>query len=374
MDQRNIRVAVVGVGHLGTLHVQKLLTLPGVVVVGAVDPNDAQRARATQLFGIPAFASLPELLQYAEHVAHPAEHGDHVTGAARSTQWLDAVIIAAPTVCHAALVTHALEHDLHVLVEKPIATTTAQGQLLCDLAAKRQKWLQVGHTERFNPAVRAAMQLLTGSRGHDTPVSYTHDRTHTDTPMQDRERERPRYIVAERLGPFPGGRGSDVDVVLDRMIHDLDIVAALVPAPLVEVRAIGVPILTDEADMASARLQFADGTVAQLSAGRASLESSRKLRLFTTERYISIDCIARTVHAVRRLPPTNDQPWPQIMGEPVHVPDEDALAQQDAHFIQCIRTGTPPWVDGHAGLRALALAEAVIAAMRESEIKRDRSI
>lgn len=305
------RIVVVGFGHLGNYHAQKLAADADAQLVGIVDASSDKRAKAEATFGVAVADSLAPLVGRA-----------------------DAVIIATPTTAHHPIAMQALEAGLHVLVEKPIATTIAQGREMAALARAKERVLQVGHSERFNPAVAAALAFV----------------------------DKPGYIVAERLGVF-SGRSTDVDVILDLMIHDLDIVAALVPAELTEVRAVGVPIITSEVDMCAARLQFADGTVAQISAGRASLEPVRKIRLFTRERYVSIDCATREVKSVRRLPPTEGSSWPQIMGEPVEVPPGDALAAQDHEFVECVLTGKKPRVDAAAALRALSFAEAVKAAM-----------
>ena len=301
-----VRVVVVGAGHLGTFHLQKVTGDRRASLAGVVDIDADARARVAAEHGVPAVASLSQI------------------------DAADAAIIAAPTVAHHELAGAAMARGWHVLVEKPLAASAAEAHALAERARELGRVLQVGHTERFNPAVSAALAVA----------------------------DRPRYIVSERLGPFTG-RSTDIDVILDLMIHDLDIVASLVPSPLAEVRAVGVPILTHDVDMASARLQFGDGTVAQLSAGRASMEPARKIRLFTLERYVSIDCAAREVKSVRRLPPAEGSNWPQIAGEPVEVPEGDALALQDGDFFACIQEGRPPRVDGHAGARALKLAEAV---------------
>ncbi len=303
---KRVRVAVVGAGHLGNYHLGKLKGCAEADLVGLVDIDADKRAQMCQKHGVQGFATLAEL---------PA---------------VDAVLLATPTTTHVELGLEALERGWHLFVEKPIAATAAGGEKLVARARELSRILQVGHTERWNPAVAAALAIA----------------------------DRPGYIVTERLGPFTG-RSTDVDVVLDIMIHDLDIVAALVKSPLSEARAIGVPVLTPAIDMAAARLQFADGTVAQLSAGRASLEPVRKIRLFTRERYLSIDCQAREVKSVRRLPPEAGSSWPQIAGEPVEVPAGDPLEMQDRDFVRCVGSGDAPRVDGVAGLRALVLAEAV---------------
>lgn len=305
------RVVVVGAGHLGTYHLQKIAADDAAELCGIVDVDAERRAKAEKAAGVPALALIKSF-------------------AGKAT----AAIIATPTRTHLEVAAQAIEMGMDVLVEKPIAASVSEGERILDLAERHGRLVQVGHTERFNPAVAAGLAIT----------------------------DRPRYIVAERLGPF-SGRSIDVDVILDLMIHDLDIVASLVPSPLAEVRAVGVPVLTQEVDMASARLAFADGTVAQLSAGRASLEPSRKLRLFTVQRYVSIDCGAHEVKSVRRLPPEPGSTWPQIVGEPIEVQQDDALAAQDHHFVTCVAQRRTPRVDGRAGLRALKLAQAVSSAM-----------
>jgi len=306
-----VKVVVVGAGHLGNYHLQKMAADPAAELVGFVETGAERRAEMQARYHVRAE---PDLRAFANQA--------------------DAAVIATPTSSHMQSATLALELGLDVLIEKPIAVTLDEADRLIGLAKARGKLVQVGHTERFNPAIAAAMGVA----------------------------DRPGYIVAERLGRF-SGRSTDVDVILDLMIHDLDIVGALVHSPLAEVRAIGVPVLTSEVDMATARLAFTDGTVAQLTAGRASLEPVRKIRLFTRERYLSIDCATREVKSVRRLPPEPGSAWPQIMGEPVDVPEGDALALQDADFIACVRERRTPRVDGMAGRKALELAEAVKAAM-----------
>ena len=262
------RIVVVGAGHLGTYHAQKLAADPQAQLVGIVDVDPQRAAALGHVHGVPASASLGTFSRDA-----------------------DAAVIATPTLTHGEVSAHALELGWHILVEKPLAHDTHAAEKIVALARARQRILQVGHTERFNPAIAAALAIT----------------------------DRPRYITAERLGRF-SGRSTDVDVVLDLMIHDLDIVAHLVKSPIHEIRAVGIPVLTDAVDMASARLAFANGTVAQLSAGRALLEPSRKLRLFTVERYVSIDCAKGEVKSVRRHPAQKPGDWPEIVGEPVNVP------------------------------------------------------
>jgi predicted dehydrogenase len=309
-----VRVVLLGAGHLGSYHLQKILADDMAELVAVVEP-DAGRAHAAR-----------------QKLAACAPHCPVVADVQQVQSAADAAIIATPTTSHLALSALCFARGWHVLVEKPMAPTAAEGARMIAMAAHHQRLLQVGHLERFNPAVQAALQ-----------VAGT-----------------PRYVVAERLSPF-SGRATDVDVVLDLMIHDLDLLAAFVSAPLTEVRAVGVPVLTDSVDMATARLMFANGTVAQLSAGRTSLRSSRKLRLFSASGYISVDCMARTAQAVHKK--NTPGGTTEISGEQLVVANTDALASQDHAFFSAILNGTTPIVDGAAGLYALQLAEAVIAAM-----------
>ncbi|MBN1962337.1 MAG: Gfo/Idh/MocA family oxidoreductase [Deltaproteobacteria bacterium] len=306
-----IKVVVVGAGHLGGFHLQKIAADDNAILVAIVEPKLDKHHDLRQKYNVPIVESL-----------------NSFSGTA------NAAIIASPTSTHLELGLAAFARGWHVLLEKPLAVTPADGEKLVTAAQQQGCLLQVGHIERYNPAVSAALSVA----------------------------DQPGYIVTERLSPF-SGRSTDVDVILDLMIHDLDIVGALVAAPLVEARAIGVPVLSHKVDMAAARLAFADGTVAQLSAGRASLEPSRKIRLFTKERYLSIDCQNREVKSVRRLPPNPDSDWAQIEGEPINIQPGDPLALQDHDFLESIINKRQPRVDGVAGLKALKLAAAVKEAM-----------
>lgn len=305
-------IALIGLGHSGAYHLSKLQRLEreGLArLVGVVDIAQDVREQAARDLGVPSAARLADLPE------RPA-----------------AVVLATPSHTHADLGCEALALGCHVLVEKPMASSVAEAQRLADAAHQAGRILQVGHSERFNPALRAALAVA----------------------------DRPRYIEAERLGPFTGRSVQD-DVIFDLMIHDLDLVGHLVSAPLVEVRALGVPVLTQHVDMANARLTFGDGSVAQLSAGRASLEPCRKVRLFTMERYLSVDCLGGHVKSVRRLPPPPGQSWPEIAGEPVRVVEADALYEQARAFVQAVASGTPSPVaaDAGAGLRAVQWAEQI---------------
>ena len=308
-----MRVAVVGFGHLGTYHAQKVAKHPGAELIGIVDPSPERQAAAkTAGFNV-------------------------------LTDWqaipLDALIIAAPTLEHASLAKAALNHGLHVLVEKPMTNTAAEGQEIIELASQKNLVLQVGHVERFNPAFQAVKDKLHAVK----------------------------YITGERLSPF-SGRSTDIDVIADLMIHDLDIIASLIDSEVAEVRAVGMPIITHEVDMASVRIEYQNGTVAELSAGRASLEPSRKIRFITTERYVSIDYGSKEIKVVKR---NINQEQVSISMEPANAEAYDQLEAQFDAFYQSVMHDAPVAVDGRAGLRALQLAESIQGAISAHQERLD---
>lgn len=315
------RMVLVGCGHLGRFHLQKLLAMrEDVVVVAVVEPDvahaGAAQALVTAAYGAPC-PVVPEVQAFVGEA--------------------DAAIIAAPTVWHHQLTFACLTRNWHVLVEKPMATNLLQARAMWAEARARQLVLQVGHLERFNPAIEVAL-------AHGGEV---------------------RYLTAERLAPFTG-RATDVDVVLDLMIHDLDLLAAFGGGRITEVRALGMPVLTGSTDMATARIETSTGLVAQLAAGRTSMRPSRKLRLFSTSGYTSIDCAHKTVMQVRRA---QDAVGQDITAEALVVPVQDALEAQDRAFVHSITTGAAVRVDGGAGLAALEAAEAVKATMAQHALQ-----
>ncbi len=341
-DPKPLRIAVSGCGRLGSYHVEKIHQLQQeagampVVLCGAVDPSAERRNEVAARYGVRVAEDLHSFLEGLGPEEAP-----------------EALVVASPTDTHQKVGLQALGHagGMHLLIEKPLAATPQEAEELVAVAKARGRVLQVGHSERFNPAIEAALKIA----------------------------DAPRYIVIERLAPF-SGRSTDIDVIYDLMIHDLDLVGALLQLgpnaphedPLVEVRAIGVPIVTMNMDMTAARLAFSSGAVAQLSASRASLVPSRKIRLFTNERYISIDATLQTVKSVRRVLPTaapegDVEQWPELSGEEIEVEtrEDDALMAQLRDFVAVIsaqQSGTPharPRVDGVAGLRALRWADAV---------------
>lgn len=305
-----LRAAVIGVGHLGKHHARILGGLPGVQLVAAVDTM-RERAEA-------AVASIPGARA--------------VTDAAEIIGEVDAVVVAVPTIGHLAVARPFLERGVHVLIEKPIATSVAEADELVALAAARGATLAVGHSERFNPAMLAARPLLTA----------------------------PRFIEVHRLSGFPE-RSLDIDVVFDVMIHDLDIVLAVDGTEVVSVEAVGINVLTPKVDIANARLKFASGCVANITASRISRDQVRKVRFFQTASYLSIDYAAREVEAWRVTPQPEGRP--RIDGGPVSVTPGDALTAELTDFCTAIRERRPATVSGEAGRSALALATRVRDAM-----------
>jgi predicted dehydrogenase len=300
-----LRAAVVGVGYLGRFHAQKYRDHAGVTLVGVVDANPDRGSEVASEVGCPAFSDYRELFGR-----------------------VDLVSIAVPTQYHHAVARECLEHGIHVLLEKPITQTVAEADELIRIAADRKLVLQVGHLERFNPAVMALQGVLVN----------------------------PLFIESHRLAPFKP-RGTDVNVVLDLMIHDIDILLSLVGHPITMINSVGVPVLSGEVDIANARLQFANGCVANVTASRASRETMRKIRIFQKDSYISIDYQNRAIAIFRRQPGANQIPGlPDIVMEERRFEQSDALRDEIDAFIAAVRDGTPPVVSGEDGKRALEVA------------------
>ncbi len=297
-------VGVIGVGALGQHHARLYATLPDVHLVGVCDVRADVGQAVADRYGVEYFADWHQL---ATRVS--------------------AVSLAVPTREHCALATALLSQGKHVLVEKPIAVTLEEADRMITAAEQAGVWLQVGHLERFNPALQAAQALV---------------RT-------------PRFFEIDRLNVFTP-RSLDIDVVADVMIHDLDLLRWFVTAPVATIHAVGVPALTDKVDIASARIEFADGCVANVTASRVSLEKVRKLRCFHLGGYISVDCLAQQVTALEVERSSERQPQPMIASRPVSVVAVEPLRAELEHFIACIRTGQRPLVDGQAGRAALELA------------------
>jgi predicted dehydrogenase len=240
---------------------------------------------------------------------------------------VDCVSLAVPTPLHFSLANDFLRHGIDVLVEKPMTVTVADGRALVETAEQHGCILQVGHLERFNPAIRALAGVVT----------------------------RPRFIECHRLAPFVE-RGTDVDVILDLMIHDLDVILSLVGAEVQSVEAVGVPVLSETTDIANARLRFGNGCIANITASRVALKRERKIRLFQADTYVSVDYGEKHVRICRRLA---GEGGPTIAVEEHALGEGDALFDEIEHFIHAVRTRQPPLVDGRTALRALEVAELI---------------
>jgi predicted dehydrogenase len=300
-----LRVAVIGVGHLGKHHARIYSTLEGATLAGVVD---AKPGRAAEIAA--ASATRP--------VADPGE----LLGA------VDAVSVAVPTESHLEVAMPFLERGVSVLVEKPMARSVAEADRMIEAAARSGATLAVGHTERFNPAVAVASAHVT----------------------------RPRFIEVHRLGTFPE-RSLDIDVVFDLMIHDLDVVLSMVRSEVESIEALGVPVLTGRVDIANARLRFADGCVANVTASRISRDRVRKIRFFQENAYLSIDYAAQEVEMYRLTKLGEGRPT--IEGGKLEVPREEPLKRELADFLGAVREHRAPVVTGEDGRRALALAQRI---------------
>jgi predicted dehydrogenase len=305
-----LRVAVVGIGHLGRHHARILSTLDGARLVAVVDTMPERAAEAAAGTGARPLTDFRDLL------------GE-----------VDAVIIAVPTEQHRDVALPFLERGIAVLVEKPMARSLAEADELVAAAKAAGATLGVGHTERYNPAVAAVLPLVTS----------------------------PRFIEVHRLGVFPD-RSLDIDVVFDLMIHDLDIILALVRSDVESIEAVGVPVLTPRFDIANARLRFASGCIANVTASRISRERVRKIRFFQPDAYISIDYAAQEVEGWRLVPHEGGRP--AIEGGPLPVERDEPLRRELADFVRAARAKTDPLVDGAAGRRALELATRIAAKMQ----------
>jgi predicted dehydrogenase len=307
MSDTPVRIAVVGAGQFGKHHLRVISQLPAATLVAAVDAHPAHAEAASQEFGCPAVSDLEWLRGKA-----------------------DAAIVAVPTVVHCDVACRLLEMGIDVLVEKPIAASSREAARMVTVAQANGRILQVGHLERFNPAVEAAIKVVT----------------------------RPLFFEIHRLSTF-APRSLDVDVVLDLMIHDLDIVLTMVGRMPSEVRAAGIPVLSQKADIANVRLAFSDGCVANITASRVSTERVRKLRLFQPNQYVSIDYSRQDLLVI------GVDENRQIRFLPQAITRSEPLRRQCESFLDCVRTRRAPIVDGQAGSRALEAAEKILATIKE---------
>ncbi len=323
---KKIKIGLVGVGKLGAMHSASLAQNPQADLLGVFD-NDVERCRAiAEKHRCTAFASVDALLQEVE-----------------------AVGVIVPTTLHTSVALQALSMGKPVFVEKPIAATVTEAEQLVAAAHKSKTLLQVGHIERFNPAIRA----LDGR-----PIA-------------------PRFIESHRLAPFDP-RGTDVAVVLDLMIHDIDIILSLAQSEVVDIHANGVAVVSDEVDIANARLQFANGCVANMTASRISQRKMRKMRLFQRDAYISIDFLQRLTEIFQLKEGDSNLPSTVILGqiekgsrkrnilyEQAEIPEGDAMTAEWCSFFDAIRRNSRPKVSGEDGLNALRVAERITAIIRQ---------
>ena len=316
----SLRFAVIGVGHLGQHHARILSDMRGVTLAGVVDTKTERARTIGEQYGVPSYTDARDVLDK-----------------------VDAVTIATPTTLHVDVALPFVERGIPVLVEKPIAASVHETDRLLAAAARQGTTVATGHTERFNPAVTAARPLIRG----------------------------PRFIEGHRLGVFPE-RSLDIDVVFDLMIHDLDLVLALVDSPVESVEAVGVAVLTPRTDIANARIRFASGCIANLTASRISRDRVRRIRFFQADAYISVDYAARELEVYRLADAasTDASPGlhgarPAIVGGKVECGKEEPLRIELEDFAAAIRDNRPPVVSGRAGRDALALASTIVEQMQQ---------
>jgi len=301
---KKIRAAVIGVGYLGRFHAQKYAQAAGCELVAVADSRQEAGEKVAAEMGTRWVEDYRELLGK-----------------------VDAVSVVTPTPAHSSITRDFLSAGAHVLVEKPITETVAEAREIIDLAARNERVLQVGHLERFNAAILAAEPYLRS----------------------------PRFVECVRMAPYRE-RGTDVNVVLDLMIHDIDIVQTMVGAPITSIDAVGTPVFSDEIDIANARIHFSNGCVANVTASRVSVKTERKLRIFEDDAYLSLDLQQKILTLIRKRPPS-DPPGPlPVIIEEQNLDQGDALKAEIESFLDCIRTGRAPVVSGEAGLMALETA------------------
>jgi predicted dehydrogenase len=323
-----LRVGVIGVGHLGRHHARVYSQLESCELVGVSDRIGERGASVAAEFGARAFPEADALIDA-----------------------VDAVSIAVPTSAHHDVARRCIAAGVHMLIEKPIASTVEEARDLVESSRSRGLSLAVGHVERFNPALRAALEVL----------------------------EKPMFIEAHRLGVFVP-RGTDVAVVLDLMIHDIDLILATVAADVSRIDAVGVPVLSPSIDIANARLTFADGCVANVTASRVSREKVRKIRFFQHDAYVSVDCMKPLAEVFRRKDVSEEVLRGIAMGEiegglsdvvdyeRLTLDETEPLRLELSSFVDRVVAGAPPVVSGEDGLRALEVALEIMRQIRRSEV------
>lgn len=325
-----LSIGVVGVGHLGSLHTKMLAQISAVRLVGVTDVDTARAEKKAQEFSTKAFRSVDELLAHVK-----------------------AIVIATPTSAHFDIARLAIDKNIHVFIEKPITSTVEQARILVDEAKKHRTVIQVGHIERFNPAILAL----------------------------EKYQLNPMFIESHRLAQF-NPRGTDIAVVLDLMIHDIDIILSLVRSPVENIEANGIPVVSDTVDIANARLQFANGCVANVTASRISQKKMRKMRLFQRDAYISVDFSEGLAEVFRLVEIDAESVVPtmmlgeielgtskrKIIYEQPPVKEVNSLQYELELFADAVRTGKPPLVTGEDGLHALEVAHKIMEKIRQQKL------
>jgi len=303
-----LRTAVIGVGYLGKFHAQKFAEIPGAELVAVVDVDIEARERVAKELGVDAIGDYRKLMGAVE-----------------------AVSVVVPTPAHFEIAQAFLDSGTHVLVEKPITETVEQAARLIEIAKQRSAVLQVGHLERFNPAVRALKPLL----------------------------HNPRFVESVRIAPY-NVRGTDVDVVLDLMIHDIDLIQFIADSPIERLEAVGAAVITDKPDVANARIRFESGCIANVTASRTSLKVERKIRIFQDACYFSADLHQKAVSVYRKSDTMNGPLNLPISIEQLECDDDDALRLEIEAFLSAVRDGASPMVTGEDGKQALETAMDII--------------
>lgn len=305
------RIGVVGTGYLGRLHARIITEMPEVTAVGFVEPTDSVAEELSRTLGLRRFATVEQLADA-----------------------VDCAVVATPTVLHRVMAETLILRGCDVMIEKPITATLEDARALLKLASERERIIQVGHVERYNPAITAAAEVI----------------------------REPRYVEAQRLGVFTS-RSLDIDVLLDLMIHDLNLVLSLLHQEVREVRAVGVPVLTDKVDIANVRLEMANGAVANLTASRVSGDRVRKIRFFGSDSYVSVDTKEQEIKGYRLVSNNGER---SIQPIDLSVKKKEPLRAELESFVECVVARKRPIVSGEDGLAALELALRVGAAIEQS--------
>jgi len=326
---RQLKVGVIGTGHLGKLHIKMFKSIENCELVGIYDSNTEQSKNVTAEFNVSGTNSIEDLLKK-----------------------VDSVSIAATTTAHYSIAKKCFENGIHVFIEKPITATIKEAEELVEISEKKNLNLQVGHIERFNPALVAMEKYI----------------------------DEPKFIQTDRLAQF-NPRGTDVAVVLDLMIHDIDIILSLVKSDVIDVHANGVAVVSDHLDIANARLQFENGAVANVTASRISQKKMRKMRIFQRDSYIALDFVTGVAEAYRLMSPDAEVNPTLISFGDIGVGDKrrklvyeqpeqkeiNALQYELQLFVNSVINGTKPVVSGTDGLRALKVAEMIIQKIEQSK-------